>query len=194
MTQPSFDADAVRRGDHRAFEDLVLATTPGLFRLLARFLRDDDEARSLLQETYLQAYQRLPAFRGESKITTWLYGIALNQARAALRKRRRYDTLAEADIERLQPAFHNGMYVDRYQPWSPEQRAVLAERRRLVHEAIDRLPEAYRTVLVLRDLEELPTAEVARLLDTTEGAVRVRLHRARQALRALLQQHLDADP
>ena len=97
--------------------------------------------------------------------------------------------LEEADIERLQPPFRLGMYVERYARWSPERLAELDERRRLVRQAIDRLPDDYRLVVILRDIEELSTAEAARVLELSEGAVRVRLHRARQALRALLDTH-----
>jgi RNA polymerase sigma-70 factor (ECF subfamily) len=183
------DLEAVLRGDHDAFEALVRAESPRLFRMITRIVHDDDEARSLLQETYLQAYKRLHTFRRESKLTTWLYAIGLNLARASLRKRKRYDTLEEDQIERLQPSFRYGMYTERAEAWNPEKVVEQSERRRLVRTAIERLPEDYRVVITLRDLNELPTADVAQMLGITEGAVRVRLHRARQALRKLLDEH-----
>ncbi len=183
------DVEAVLRGDHAAFEQLVRQESPRLFRLILRFVRDDEEARNVMQETFLQAFKRLHTFRRESKLTTWLYAIGINQARAAVRKKRRYTTLEEQDIERLQPAFAQGMYVDRYEAWNPQQVAERSERSRLVHEAIEQLPDTYRTVVVLRDLEGLSTAEAAAVLEISEGAVRVRLHRARQALRALLDKY-----
>lgn len=187
------DVDAILRGDQKAFEALVIAESPRLYRLLLRIVRDPDETRSVMQETFLQAYKRLETFRGDAKLTTWLYGIGINQARAALRRMRRYHTLDERDIDRLQPSFHGGMYADRYQTWSPDRLAELGERRRLVREAIDRLPDNYRMVIVLRDMEELSTAETARILEIGEGAVRVRLHRARQALRTMLDQYFRQD-
>ena len=191
MPPDAYDLEALLAGDPAAFEALVRAESDRLYRVIVRIVRDDDEAKSLLQETFLQAYQRLGTFRGESKLTTWLYAIGINLARGSLRKRRRYDTYAEEDIERLQPDFRMGiMYEDAYAPWSPLDGAERAERRRLVHEALDRLPEDYKTVIVLRDLEEHSTAETAEILEITPGAVRVRLHRARQALRALLDRHL----
>lgn len=180
------DLDALLKGDATAFEQLVRQESLRLYRVIVRIVRDEDEAQSVLQETFLQAYRRLPTFRGEAKITTWLFAIGINLARASLRKSRRYDTYEEQDIERLQPAFMKGMYVQQYGPWRPDETAERAERKRIVHEAIDRLPPDYRTVVMLRDIEELPTAEVAEILEISEGAVRVRLHRARQALRAVL--------
>ena len=180
---------AVLEGDRAAFEAWVRQESPRLYRMIVRILGDEDEARSAMQETFLQAYQRLHTFRGDAKLTTWLYAIGLNQARAARRKLQRQRVLEEADIERLQPPFRLGMYVERYAQWSPERLAELDERRRLVRQAIDRLPDDYRLVVILRDIEELSTAEAARVLELSEGAVRVRLHRARQALRALLDTH-----
>ena len=183
------DVEAVLRGDKAAFEQLVRQESPRLFRVIVRILRDEDEAQSVMQETFLQAYQRLDTFRRESKLTTWLYAIGINLARAALRKMRRYNTLEEADIEGLQPRFSKGMYVQRPESWNPQKFTEQSDRRRIVREAIDRLPEDYRTVIVLRDLEELSTEEAARILNISNGATRVRLHRARQALRALLCEH-----
>jgi RNA polymerase sigma-70 factor, ECF subfamily len=184
------DKAALLRKDQKAFEELVRQESPRLFRLLLRMLNDPDEAQSVLQETFLQAYQHLETFRGESKLTTWLYGIGINQARVALRKRRRLEPMSDEDIERLQPTFRGGvMYTDTPQAWNPERHAELADTKQLVRDAIDQLPEQYRTVILLRDIEELSTEEVAQVLEISAGAVRVRLHRARQALRALLDRY-----
>lgn len=183
------DVQAILAGDRAAFEELVRQESPRLYRLIVRIVRDPDEARSVLQETFLQAFKGLSRFRGEAKLTTWLYGIGINQARAALRRNRRYKTLEEEDIDRLQPSFRAGAYVDRMKAWNPDRVTEQAERQRLVREAIDQLPESYRTVVILRDIEELSTIEAARVLEISEGAVRVRLHRARQALRTLLDRY-----
>lgn len=184
--QDQIDLEALLRGDRKEFEKLVRQESPRLYRVLLRFVKDEDEARSIMQETYLQAYQRLHTFRGDSKLTTWLYAIGINQARVFLRKHRRYDRLDEQDIERLQPSFQMGMYTQTYQPWGPDEAASRKERRDLVHAALSRLPENYRIVVDLRDIQGFSTEEVAGMLEMTSGAVRVRLHRGRQALRALL--------
>ena len=183
------DVDAILAGDVQAFEELVRQESPRLYRLIVRIVRDPDEAQNVLQETFLQALRGLPGFRGDARITTWLYGIGINQARAALRKNRRYQTLEEQDIDRLQPSFRAGAYVEPPRAWNPARVAEQSERQRLVREAIDQLPESYREIVVLRDIEELSTLETARILEISEGAVRVRLHRARQALRTLLDRY-----
>ncbi len=183
------DLDALLNGDAKVFEQLVLKESPRLFRMIMRIVQDEDEARSVMQETYLQAYKRLATFRRESKFSTWLYAIGLNLARASLRKLKRYDALEEDKIDRLQPGFSNGMFTDSVEAWNPQKMTERTERKRLVHEGIARLPEDYRMVLTLRDIEEMSTTEVAQVLEISEGAVRVRLHRARQALRRTLDQY-----
>jgi RNA polymerase sigma-70 factor (ECF subfamily) len=185
----SFDLEALLAGDAQAFERLVQQETPRLYRVILRIVHDEDEARSVLQETYLQAYKRLHTFRRESKLTTWLYAIGINQARSAQRKARRLQSLTEQDLDRMQPNFADGMHAEQYGAWNPQKLAEQAERKRIVHEAIQQLPPDYRTVVMLRDIEELSTEEVAQMLDISNGAVRVRLHRARHALRRLLDRH-----
>lgn len=186
------DIEAILSGDQAAFEQLVHQESPRLFRVIVRILKDEDEAQSVMQETFLQAYQRLHSFRRESKLTTWLYAIGINLARAALRKKKRLDVLEESDIDRLQPSFSKGMYAQKYEAWNPQKLAERSERKRLVHQAIDKLPPDYRMVVILRDIEQLSTTEAARMLEISEGALRVRLHRARQALRTLLAKHFGA--
>ena len=192
-TKSPIDIEALLRGDRAAFEALVRQESPRLFRVIVRIVKDEDEARSVMQETFLQAYQRLHSFRRESKLTTWLYAIGINLARASLRKSRRYDMLEEADLERLQPSFNKGMYAQKVDAWNPQRQAERSERRHLVRQAIDRLPSDYRLVVILRDIEQLSTTEAARILEISEGALRVRLHRARQALRSLLDKHFGSD-
>ncbi len=187
------DLEALLAGNRTEFEKLVIQESPRLFRILVRMLGDDDEARSIMQETWLQAWQRLDSFRRESKLTTWLYAIGINLARGALRKAKRTRSLDEQGVGHLQPSFNRGMFEHSVDAWSPEQFAELADRKRMVHDAIDRLPDDYREVVILRDIEEFDTDEVARALDISNGAVRVRLHRARQALRTLLHAQM-SDP
>lgn len=192
MSQPGdpLDVEALLAGDAAAFEQLVRQESPRLFRVINRVVNDEDEAASLMQETFLQAYQRLDTFRREAKFTTWLYAIGINLARGSLRKSKRLSPLDEAAVERMQPDFSGGMYVDQAEAWNPHRLAELSQRRDLVHQAIAQLPEDYRVVITLRDIEELSTDEVARILEISNGAARVRLHRARQALRKLLDSHI----
>jgi RNA polymerase sigma-70 factor (ECF subfamily) len=179
--------ELLRQRDADAINQLVRKESGLVFRCIRRLVHDDDEAQSLVQETFLQALTKLDSFRGDSKFSTWLCAIAINLARGALRKRARYDLLEEQDIDRLQPTFTaGGRHTERYTDWNPESEMEKQEMQTLLHNAIDRLPESYRTVVILRDIQEIPSDEVAQILNISEGAMRVRLHRARQTLRTLL--------
>jgi RNA polymerase sigma-70 factor, ECF subfamily len=174
-------------GDSSAFETLVRRYHGRVFRLACR-LAGEADAPDVLQETFIQVFRHLVGFRGESRFSTWLYRIATNAALMHLRARSRRP--AES-LESFLPSFDgNGMHDK-----TPEQlrvagrvdelvdRRILAERAR---SGIERLPEAYRAAFVLRDLEEMPTEEVAQLLAITPAAVRQRVHRARLMLRGYL--------
>ena len=183
------DLAALLAGDEAAFESLVTSESPRLFRVIFRILGDEEEAQNILQETFLQAFQRMHTFRGESKLTTWLYAIGINLARASLRKSKRFSSLDDQDVERMQPSFSKGMFVETPESWDPHKLTERTDRHRLLYEAIDRLPEDYKTIVILRDIEEHSTEEVATMLNISGGAVRVRLHRARVALRNMLDPH-----
>ena len=185
------DIEALLAGDKTEFEKIVRQESSRLYRMIARLVNDPAEAESLLQETFLQAFQRLDTFRRESKFTTWLYAIGINLARAQRRKLQRTVSLNEEDVERMQPSFSRGMFQDPPVSWDPQKRIIQNEQHALVHEAIGRLPEDYRVVLTLRDIEEIRTEDVADMLGLSSGAVRVRLHRARQALKKLLDKHFN---
>jgi RNA polymerase sigma-70 factor (ECF subfamily) len=185
------DIEAIKARDAKALDRLVREESGRVYRCVGRMIRDDDEIQSLTQETFLQAILNIDSFRGDSKISTWLCSIAINLARAHLRKTKRYDVLEESDIEGLLPTFGllgHGREV--YTDWNPEEHTERSERVEMVHAALNRLPDDYREVIVLRDLEEMNTEEVAEVLGISEGAVRVRLHRARQALRTLIDKKL----
>lgn len=186
--------EALMAGDAKAFEQLVMQESARLFRVIVRIVGDDDEAQSILQETFLQAYQRISTFRRESKLTTWLYAIGINLARASLRKSRRISSLEDQEVERMQPEFNRGMFVDTPAVWDPARVTELSDRQQLVRKGIEQLPEDYKAVIILRDIEEYSTEEVAKMLDISPGAVRVRLHRARGALRKLLDPHMRRMP
>ncbi|MES3631170.1 MAG: sigma-70 family RNA polymerase sigma factor [Longimonas sp.] len=187
------DTEAILNGDRAAFEALVESETSRLFHVILRYVNDREAARSLVQETFLQAYKNLDSFRGDAKLTSWVTGIGINIARSWLRKNKREQPIDEDDMERLQPSFRFGRYTGSFEPWDPEQTAERSERKQLVHDALDQLSESYREVIVLRDLEERSTKETAEILDISRGAVRVRLHRARQALRELLNNHFASE-
>jgi RNA polymerase sigma-70 factor (ECF subfamily) len=154
-----------------------------------RILRNDEDARDAVQEAFASAFKEIHRFQGQSRLGTWLHSIVVNAALGRLRSLQRH---AEKSIEDLLPHFGEGEHqLDPPTPWKVLPDTVLQqeESRALVRECIDQLPESYRTVLLLRDIEELATEETAQVLGTTQGVVKTRLHRARQALRTLLDPH-----
>ena len=183
----------LRAGDGAAFETLVRATSPRLLSTLRRMLRSDEDARDALQETFLAAFRALPRFEGQSKLSTWLHRIAVNAALMKLRSRRRRP---EDSIDELLPRFESdGHFTPDSAPAGRliDEQVSDAQRRAAVRRCIDALPESHRLVIVLRDVEGLDTEETAQKLGISADATKMRLHRARQALRTLLERELGED-
>ena len=178
----------LRRGDEAAFEKLVRKEGARLLSVARRFLRNEEDARDAVQEAFLSAYRSIGKFEGGSRLSTWLHRIAVNACLMRLRSRQRRP---EDSIEELLPTFaEDGHQVAHPTPeWEGSAEELLARREtcETVREAIDRLPDGYREILLLRDIEEISTEEAARIVGITENAVKIRLHRARQALRGLLE-------
>ncbi len=181
-------AGLARDGDDGAFEELVNRNQERVYRLALRLTGSPADAEDVLQDTFLQVHRNLDGFRGDSRFTTWLYRVTTNAALMLLRarNRRRTDSLDEH-----LPAFENGgrLAVEDGDYGLAARADQLIERRQLgdrIIAALEQLDDSYRTVFVLRDLEELSTEEVADLLGMTPGAVRQRLHRARLMLRGYL--------
>ncbi|MCA9708354.1 MAG: sigma-70 family RNA polymerase sigma factor [Myxococcales bacterium] len=177
---------------------LVRTLAPALRRTCGRVLRDESEADDAVQETFLKALRGLPSFRGECQVSTWIHRIALNVCLARLRRggplRRALEVdQGDAALGSLLPAYlDDGHRVDPQPAWS-ESLDELAQRRDVcqrVRALVQSLPEPHRTVIVLRDFEERSTEETAALLGLNLGAVKTRLHRARQALRTMLEREL----
>jgi RNA polymerase sigma-70 factor (ECF subfamily) len=177
--------------DTASFAALVREHGPAMLAVARRIVPTEEDARDAVQDAFLQAFRNLEHFRGDSNVSTWLHRIVRN---AALMRIRRASHRRETSLEGLLPRFDDtGHHVDPVQPLpiAPDDELIGRERRERVRAAVHKLPEPYRTVLVLRDLEEMDTAEVAAALGITEVAVRVRLHRARKALMTLLQRELE---
>ena len=190
-SDPAGDAALVERlrsGDPQAFEVLVREYSGRMLATARRFVGTDEEARDVLQEACLAAFRAIDTFAGAARLSTWLHRIVINAALMRLRRRRRR---REESIESLLPRFdEGGRWAESASHWNTSSDVLLERRetRAMVRNAIDRLPVNYRSVLFLRDLEELDTGETASLLGVTPNTVKIRLHRARQALRTLLQQ------
>ncbi len=175
-------------GDEHAFEEIVARYQARVFRLACRLTGSDADAADALQETFLQVYRRLGSFRNESRFSTWLYRVATN---AALMQRRARARRPVESLEAFLPRFDtDGRLAETPAALQVAARAdELIDRRALAEKAragIERLPDLLREAFVLRDLEEMPTAEVAEVLGVEPATVRQRVHRARLMLRGYL--------
>jgi RNA polymerase sigma-70 factor (ECF subfamily) len=172
---------SVLAGDIAMFEILMRRHNQRLYRVARAILRDDAEAEDLIQDTYVRAYQHLNQFEGRAKFSTWLTRIAVNEA---LARKHRFSLHKELDPMSEQ----QGEKMDRFASTapSPEQQASSSETLRILERAVAALPEIYRTVFVLRDVEDMDTGETANVLNISEENVKTRLHRARALLRKKL--------
>jgi RNA polymerase sigma-70 factor (ECF subfamily) len=171
-----------REGDATAFDTLIRRHDRFLYRVARSILLDDYEAEDVVQETFIKAFKRLVDFRGEARLSTWLTRIALNEALG--RKRRRRNTVELGALQHSNAQIEPSPMIASAQ--DPELTAAQHQIRKLLERAIDELPDSLRTVFVMRDVEELSTAEAARLLGLGVPTVKTRLHRARRMLREVL--------
>jgi RNA polymerase sigma-70 factor, ECF subfamily len=179
--------EAVRAGDEGACEKLVRQHGRRMLAVAHRFLPTEDDSADAVQDAFLAAFRSLDGFEGSSALGTWLHRIVVNVCLMKLRARSRS---RQVPIDDLLPNFDEaGHHRHPVRAWDDEAltRLTRAETRAQVRGCIDRLPDPYRAVLVLRDMEDMDTEQTAGLLGITPGAVKTRLHRARQALRTLLE-------
>lgn len=177
----------VRAGDESACEALVQLHSARMLPVARRFLRSEEDSADAVQDAFLSAFRALDTFEGNSALGTWLHRIVVNTCLMKLRARSRSRVVPIDDL--LPTSDETGHHVRPVRPWEEHPSAQLAqtETRAQVRACIDQLPQPYRTVLLLRDIEELDTEQTARQLGISPGAVKTRLHRARQALRTLLE-------
>ncbi len=180
----------LRAGNDAAFEELVRGHGGRMLRVAKRFLRNEEDARDAVQDAFLAVVRSVAGFQAGSKLGTWLHRITVNAALMKLRAQGRRPE--EESIEPLLPRFRaDGHQIESSVPWRGVDEALeQAELQELVHHALDKLPHQYRLVLLLRDIEELTPEETAEALGVPTNVLKVRLHRARQALRTLLDPHL----
>lgn len=178
---PLSDEEVVARvcaGDTPLYEVLMRRYNQRLFRIARAILRDDDEAEDVVQDAYVRAYVSLHQFAGKAQFSTWLTKIAVYEASSRLRQRKRLqEASVNPDRERQSMEAVKSLDPD------PEQQTLRHEAVSLLEAAVDALPEMYRSVFVLREVENMNTGETADCLDITEEAVKVRLLRARRMLR-----------
>ena len=193
LRQEIADADLAARvaaGDHAAFELLMRRYNRRLFRVARAMLRDGAEAEDALQDAYLAAYQGIGAFRGEASLATWLTRVVANQCLGRLRRQARRDNIVPmVQMPGTEEQEQAAMPLDDKD--TPDQALVRTELRAVLERKLDELPEAFRTVFVLRCVEELSVEETAKCLDIPEATVRSRHFRARGMLRESLARDID---
>ncbi len=172
----------VRGGQQAAFRHIMQRCNQRLFRVARSVLGEDAEAEDVLQESYLRAYRKLDTFRGESSLLTWLTSIVLNEARGRLRKRHNMVGLEKID-ESPMDTHQIVQFPSRFGSEDPAVSAARTQIRHLLEHAIDALPPAFRTVYMLREVEECSVEETATQLAIKPETVKTRLHRARRLLR-----------
>lgn len=176
----------LRGHEAEAYEEMVRRYGGRMHATAQRLLRNEDDARDAVQDAFLSAFKGLSSFAGDSQLSTWLHRITVNAALMKLRKRGR---TPEQPIDDLLPQFdEQGHWAIDEHPWEIPGEEAMARRetRAMVRACIDELPESYRTALMLRDIEDLDNDEVAAALGISANAAKIRVHRARQALRTLL--------
>ena len=169
--------DRVRAGDLALYEVIMRRYNQRLYRVARAILHDDSEAEDAMQEAYVRAYTHLDQFAGRSAFSTWLTRIAVHEALSRLRSRNRHPQVDVTEYDGEISMKITGKVLD------PEQNASTAQLKEFLEEAVLNLPESYRTVIMLRDIEELSTSETAEALDLTEENVKVRLHRGHGMMR-----------
>lgn len=181
--------ERLKKGDATAFEQLVADRSGEIYGLLYRLTENTEEARDLTQETFLRAYQNIEHFRGEADLRTWIYRIAINQARNRWRwwRRRRRDVTVSLDAAQGQnnKPLVATLRADRSE--TPEQKTLSHERERVLRTALKNLRSVYREAVILRDIEGLTYEEVAAALQISVGTVKSRLARGRRELRKKLE-------
>lgn len=183
------ELQALRNRNPEAIKRWIYGNRDYIESVLHRYSDDPEMARDLVQETLFQALRSLPDFRGDAKLTTWLHSIAKNVALTRHRESQRYSYLEEETLEHVQATSRSGTPASPID--SPAQSTERDQENGLLYEAMGELSDSYREIIRLRDLEERPTKEVADELGLTRVNVRVRLHRARKALRETLESRFE---
>jgi len=175
----------VNNKDEESFNELVNRYTDKIYRIAFGITRDPNSAEDVLQEVFLNLTRKLDTFRGKSKFSTWLYRITVNASYVHLRSEKKHEN--EISLENYAPYDENGTLMGKIKSkdWSnrPDILIFSNEAMQIIEKAVSKLPESYRVVFQLRDVEELSNKEVSEILDLTVPAVKSRIHRARLFLR-----------
>ncbi|WP_394892794.1 RNA polymerase sigma factor [Mesorhizobium sp. AaZ16] len=184
--------EIARQGGENAIRLLVKRNNRRLFRVARAVVRDDAEAEDIVQETYVSAFTKLDSFRGNSRFSTWLTRIALNEALGRARKRRPAAELAELDISDSANGGSVIMFPISLKPPGADAELARKQVRDLLEKAVDELPDPFRLVFILRDIEERSTEDTASQLSLKPETVKTRLHRARRLMRLAVEKQVSA--
>jgi RNA polymerase sigma-70 factor (ECF subfamily) len=181
-----------RAKDFGAFEELVDRYDDKIYRLAFRFVRNETEAKEIVQDTFLSVWRKLDTFKGDSQFGSWLYRVAANAALMRLRAQRRHPEVSTEELP-IDYLDNYGHLPNTAENWAkrPDDELQSDELRRRIQKAVDGLPEIYRTVFLVRDVDGLSTEETAEVLQISVPTVKTRLHRARLALRDAISQYFD---
>ena len=186
--------ESIRRDDPAAFEEFVRRYGGRIFGFGMRVCGEPEDAKDVAQDTLIQAFRSLKNVQEPQALRSWLYRVVANACRMRRRKGK-YEPARELSLEELMPRGREDAEIQIPDSADlPDDEAARQETRETVHEAIDALPPEYRMVLLLRDIEQLSTRETAVALDIAEGAVKMRLHRARLMLRKVLAERMGTTP
>jgi RNA polymerase sigma-70 factor, ECF subfamily len=182
--------ELARSGNTGVFRTIMQRHNQRLYRVARGILGNDADTEDVVQDTYVKAFENLASFRAESKFGTWLTRIAINEALGRKRKRRPTTDLCTVDMPDEQGEVRVLIFPGAHGNTNPEREAGRAEVRRLLERAVDDLPDTFRAVFVMREIEQMNIEETASLLDIPPETVKTRLHRARRLLREALQEKL----
>ncbi len=183
----------IRDGDYSAFEEVVERYSPRAMRLAIKITKNKEDARDVIQETFVSIYKNISSFRGESTLSSWIYRICTNFALMKLRSKRfenqsgSIDESPNMDLNKLAEHSHSDS------DWSERGEKLLLrkELRQKIDEAIDKLPDDYRVVFIMKDVEDMSNEEIGKALNLTIPAVKSRVHRARLFLRKEISKYLE---
>ncbi|MDP4175256.1 MAG: RNA polymerase sigma factor [Bacteroidota bacterium] len=179
--------DGVISGRKNIYEVIMRRYNQRLFRIGHAYLQDEEEIEDLIQSTYIKAYEQLDRFENRSKFSTWLIRIFINEALQRVKQKKRYSTISEEELESR--SISEKYYFREIDMNSPYRQTINNELREVLEKAVDGLPEKYKAVFIMREIEEMSISETSQCLNISESNVKVRLNRAKEMLREGLSQY-----
>ncbi|MEI6073651.1 MAG: sigma-70 family RNA polymerase sigma factor [Verrucomicrobiae bacterium] len=191
-TSETPDEELVARtqaGDARAFDELIVRFSPRLYGVVYNMTSNHEDTNDLLQEIFAKAYRSIKGFQGKSKFSTWMHSIAINKAINFLKKRARRMTMSLDDVDN--GIANDPVFIEATSGHDPRQQVNLAELQKKLNEAMMRLSHDHRAVVTMFDIQDMPHAEIAKILKVSEGTVRSRLFYAHRQLQNHLQEFIN---